>query len=206
VRALVRALLFGFVRLMVGAHGRWLAGADNDGQKTQRIYFANHGSHLDTLVVMAALPAELRARTHPVAALDYWGRNRLTRFIAVDCLGAVLIDRKSPAGSDPLEPLALMLRQGDSLVIFPEGTRGAGDVGAFKTGLYHLAKRFPGIDLVPVYLDNPQRAMPKGAALLVPLICSARFGAPLHLLAEELKTDFLERARSMLIAQKEAQP
>lgn len=199
--ALVRALLLGLVRLLVGAHARWLGCAPEPGR---RIYYANHGSHLDTLVITAALPAELRARIHPVAAMDYWGRSRLTRFIAVDCLRAVLVDRRPKPSADPLAPMAEVLDAGGSLVIFPEGTRGDDVIGAFKAGLHHLARRFPDVELVPVYLDNPRRAMPKGAALLVPLICSVRFGTPLKLEAEEVKAAFLARTRSALLALKEA--
>jgi 1-acyl-sn-glycerol-3-phosphate acyltransferase len=194
---LVRALLLGLVRLLVGAHARWQGCAP---EPNRRIYYANHGSHLDTLVIMSALPAALRARTHPVAAADYWGRNALTRFVAIGCLGGVLVDRAPRSGHDPLAPLADVLEAGESLVIFPEGTRGGEGIGPFKAGLHHLARRFPDAELVPVWLDNPRRAMPKGAALLVPLICTVRFGTPLTLEADEAKAAFLERARSALLA------
>ena len=153
------------------------------------------------MVIVAALPAELRSETHPVAALDYWGVSALRRFIAVECLNAVLIDRSGQSSTDPLQPPAELLAAGHSLILFPEGTRGAdGDVGRFRSGLYNLVQRFPQAELVPVYLDNPRRVMPKGSFLIVPLICTARFGAPLIPDPGEDREQFLVRARSALMA------
>jgi len=153
------------------------------------------------LVIVAALPTELRSETHPVAALDYWGVSALRRFIAVECLNAVLIDRSGQSSTDPLQPPAELLAAGHSLILFPEGTRGAdGDVGRFRSGLYNLVQRFPQAELVPVYLDNPRRVMPKGSFLIVPLICTARFGAPLIPDPGEDREQFLVRARSALMA------
>jgi 1-acyl-sn-glycerol-3-phosphate acyltransferase len=199
IMALFRRLMVALVRGLVGARADW-QGAEP--VERCRIYFANHQSHMDTLVIMASLPAPLRAVTHPVAALDYWGRTRLTRFIAQDCLHAILIDRKADKTKvDPLEPLGAVLARGQSLVIFPEGTRGTGEaIGPFKSGLFHLAERFPEAELVPVYLDNLARVMPKGSLLLVPITVTARFGAPLRLAPGEDKGAFLERARAAVVA------
>jgi 1-acyl-sn-glycerol-3-phosphate acyltransferase len=153
--------LLGVVRLLAGAHADWQGCAS---QPRQRIYFANHTGHFDTLVMVASLPVELRAETHPVAALDYWGASGLRRFITVECLNAVLIDRSGQSSADPLELPAEFLARGHSLILFPEGTRGAdGNTGRFGSGLYNLAQRFPLAELVPVYLDNPRRVMPKGS-------------------------------------------
>jgi 1-acyl-sn-glycerol-3-phosphate acyltransferase len=102
---------------------------------------------------------------------------------------------------DPLEPLVQALTNGDSLVIFPEGTRSnKGLPQAFKSGLFHLAEQFPGVQLVPVWIDNVQRVMPKGEVVPVPILCTATFGAPLYLNAGEDKRVFLERARNAVIA------
>jgi 1-acyl-sn-glycerol-3-phosphate acyltransferase len=196
--ALYRSALLGLVRLLVGAHADWQG---SQPMQRQRIYYANHTSHFDTLVVVASLPSDLRPETHPVAALDYWGVSALRRFIAVECLNAVLIDRSGHGSTDPLQPLAELLARGHSLILFPEGTRGAdGTVGAFRSGIYNLARRFPEAELVPVYLDNPSRVMPKGSFLIVPLICTARFGSPMTLGATEERAEFLARARAALIA------
>lgn len=192
--AVIRAIFLGLVRLVVGAHPVWQGCAP---EPRLRIYFANHSSHLDTLTIVAALPPVLRAQTHPVAALDYWGGTALRRFIALQCLNAVLVDR-NPRAHDPLEPLGELLKAGQSLIIFPEGTRGEGAVTAFKSGLFHLARRFPEAELVPVYLDNLYRVMPKGSFLPLPLICTPRIGAPMMLSAGETRDAFLGRARAAL--------
>ena len=193
--ALVRTLLIALVRLLVGAHARWEGCAP---EPRQRIYFANHTSHLDTLAIVAAFPADLRRQVHPVAALDYWGRSRFRRFLAVECLGAVLVDRTVRPSGNPVQPLADLLAQGRSLLIFPEGTRGSGEIGPFRSGLYHLAKRYPAAEPVPVYLENLQRILPKGSCLIVPLICTLRFGAPCPLQPGETKAAYLARARDAL--------
>lgn len=191
------ALLVSVVRLLVGAYPRWLGCGPAD---TQRIYFANHTSHVDTIAIWSALPAELRRRTRAVAARDYWGGGGLKGYIAAKTLHVVLIDRQRQGDADPLAPLGAALDAGDSLILFPEGTRGAGALpGAFKSGLWHLAQRFPAVELVPVYLDNLHRAMPKGVSLPVPFTCTVRFGTPLARAAGEDKPAFLARARQAVV-------
>lgn len=191
-------LMIGSVRALLGATPRWVGGPLEPGQ---RIYFANHTSHIDTVALWSALPPDLRAKTRPVAAADYWGGNAIKRAIALKGLNAILIDRKrTDPEADPLQPLYEALERGDSLIIFPEGTRQAQiHPGPFKSGLYHLAERFPDVALVPVYLENLHRSMPKGTFFPVPLICTVRFGAPLRRLGREDKSAFLERARHSVI-------
>ncbi len=193
------ALLVGLVRLLVGAYPRWLGCGP---EEVQRIYFANHTSHIDTLAIWAALPRGLRRHTRPVAARDYWGRGGLKSYIALKGLNAVLIERaRTEQRGDPLEPLYAALAAGDSLIIFPEGTRGAEALpGPFRSGLFHLGSRFPAVQLVPVYLENLHRAMPKGISLPIPLTCTVRFGAPLPRATGEDKAAFLERARGAVVA------
>lgn len=185
-------------RLLVGAYPQWKGCAPT---AAQRIYFANHSSHMDTVVLWAALPRTLRANTRPVAAKDYWDKGALKRRIAIDELNVVLIDRNRAAGNDPLDPLREALANGFSLIIFPEGTRSPQALpGPFKSGLYHLASEYPQVELIPVYLENLHRSMPKGELLPVPTISSVRFGAPVALRQGEDKDAFLERARAAVIA------
>ena len=191
-------LLVGVVKLLVGAYARWIGTRPTD---AQRIYFANHTSHIDTLAIWSSLPRGLRSHTRPIAARDYWGRG-LKKYIATRCFGAVLIDRaREDTRVDPLDPLREALRAGDSLIIFPEGTRGNSAVPArFRSGLFRLAGEFPAVELIPVYLDNLHRSLPKGALLPVPVVCTVRFGAPLVRIGSEEKEAFLERARQAVIA------
>ena len=197
---IVRLSLIGLVKLLVGAQARWLGDAPNVTKtQTQNIYFTNHSSHLDTLALWAALPAQMRAKARPVAAKDYWGNGVIKRFIALQVLNAVMIEREN--SRDPLAPLMAALQQGDSLIIFPEGTRRTqAEPSDFKGGLYHLAEAFPNVALIPVYLDTLHRSMPKGSTLPVPLICTVRFGRQINLQESEHKKVFLSRARDAVLA------
>jgi 1-acyl-sn-glycerol-3-phosphate acyltransferase len=198
------ALLAFIARLVTGAQGHWKGCPP---MAEQRIYFANHQSHLDWVLIWAALPHELRTRTRPIAARDYWAGSPFRRWLTTEVFHAVYVDRSRSANpdQDPLEPLVAALEQGDSLVIFPEGTRSAkGEPMPFKSGLYHLAQQFPGVQLVPAWIDNVQRVMPKGEVVPVPVLCTVTFGAPLRLEEGEDKRVFLDRAREAVIAQRPA--
>jgi protein-tyrosine phosphatase/1-acyl-sn-glycerol-3-phosphate acyltransferase/membrane-associated phospholipid phosphatase len=177
----------------------------------QRIYFANHGSHLDCPAVWASLPPDVRAATRPVAGRDYWDRGALRRYVARQVFRAVLVDRRDADAETSrdavvdlarrnVERAARALATGASLIIFPEGTRGDGvDIAPFKSGLYHLCRLRPDVELVPVFLENMHRILPKGEALPVPVIGSVTFGRPLRLRAGEEKHAFLARARRALV-------
>jgi len=185
-------------RLITGAQGHWLGCPP---KAEQRIYFANHQSHLDWVLIWAALPRDLRAQTRPIAARDYWTKTPFKQWLTGAVFNAVYVNRQRTDDQDPLEPLAQALQQGDSLVIFPEGTRSSsGETMPFKSGLFHLAEQFPGVQLIPAWIDNVQRVMPKGEVVPVPILCSVTFGAPLTLEPGEDKRAFLERARAAVLA------
>lgn len=307
-------MLLGLVRLLTGAQARWFGCPP---KAEQRIYFANHQSHVDLVMIWAALPEELRSITRPIAARDYWTNTPLKRWITTEVFNAVYLERAggpapatpamptapvaaAPAGGerieptfdlptapatppanvptsaggeaatpppalpveagveadtmastlptasrsevqgeldlpaplpsapvaspvtaptdapdahagaaplpelrpdDPLLPLVEALRSGDSIIIFPEGTRGhTGTPQKFKSGLYTLARLFPEVVLVPAWIDNVQRVMPKGEVVPVPILCSVTFGAPVKLGAGEERRAFLDRAREAVIA------
>jgi 1-acyl-sn-glycerol-3-phosphate acyltransferase len=186
-------LLAGLAKLLSGASVRWI---DCQPDTCQRVYFANHTSHLDALVLWSSLPRELQSLTRPVAAKDYWDRGPIRRHIAKS-FNVLLIDRtKIKVHQSPVE---MMLREiGDrySLIVFPEGGRSSGDdVGEFKSGLYYLGKKRPDLELVPVHMENLNRVLPRGEVLPVPLLSCISIGAPIWLEAGESKTDFLRRAR-----------
>lgn len=190
-------LLSAVARLITGAQGHWKGCAP---KAEQRIYFANHQSHLDWVLIWAALPQELRAVTRPIAARDYWTASRLRHWLTREVFHAVYVNRQRTDDQDPLEPLLQALEHGDSLVIFPEGTRSNNGLPQpFKSGLYHLAERFPQVPLVPAWIDNVQRVMPKGEVVPVPILCTVTFGAPLTLQPGEDKRAFLERARAAVV-------
>jgi 1-acyl-sn-glycerol-3-phosphate acyltransferase len=169
----------------------------------QRVYFANHSSNGDFVLLWTVLPAPMRRQTRPVAALDYWLTSPLRAFIGREVFNAVLIDRRPEARtSDPVAQMVEALDQGASLILFPEGQRNGSDTPLlpFKSGLYHLAKARPEVDLVPVWIANLNRVMPKGEIIPVPLICTLTFGAPLHLAPDEAKDSFLSRASDALLS------
>jgi 1-acyl-sn-glycerol-3-phosphate acyltransferase len=293
-------LLLGIVRLLTGAQARWYGCPP---KAEQRIYFANHQSHADLVMIWAALPEELRSITRPIAARDYWANTPFKRWITTEVFNAVYVERAAtapvvpvapnasaapadvpapalapaasraaaaspaeriepsmepllpmslpfadasvevmnevqgqldlpapppppppappspapeappaatqpetppadaPPAADPLAPLIEALRSGDSIIIFPEGTRGhTGEPQKFKSGLYALATMFPEVVLVPAWIDNVQRVMPKGEIVPVPILCSVTFGAPLRVEEGEERRPFLDRARAAVIA------
>jgi 1-acyl-sn-glycerol-3-phosphate acyltransferase len=200
----IASILAAVARGITGVQVQW-AGCEPD--ERQRIYFANHSSHLDFVVLWSALPPGIRAKTRPIAAKDYWEKSRLRRYLAEKVFKAVLIDRGGTGKSHHAEEghmaartliddLALALGDKHSMIFFPEGTRGNGDeVGPFRSGLFHLAHRRPDVQLVPAYLENLNRILPKGEFVPVPMLSLLTFGEPIQMKPDEHKDEFLERAR-----------
>lgn len=169
----------------------------------QRVYYANHCSNGDFVLLWTALPAPLRRRTRPVAAADYWLTSPLRTFIGRHVFNAVLIDRRPDRRTeDPVAQMGAALDEGCSLILFPEGQRNTTDLPLlpFKSGIYHLARAHPAVDLVPVWIANLNRVMPKGEIVPVPLICTLLFGDPVHIAEGEEKEAFLSRATAALLA------
>jgi 1-acyl-sn-glycerol-3-phosphate acyltransferase len=169
----------------------------------QRVYFANHTSNGDFVLIWTVLPTHLKTLTRPVAAADYWLTSPIRSFIGRDVFNAVLIDRRPEARTaDPVAQMIAAADDGASLIVFPEGQRNMTQdtLLPFKTGLYHFARQRPDIDLVPVWIANLNRVMPKGEVIPIPLICTVTFGAPLHIAEGEAKDDFLARAAAALRA------
>jgi 1-acyl-sn-glycerol-3-phosphate acyltransferase len=205
----IASLLAAVARGISGVQVQW-AGCEPD--ERQRIYFANHSSHLDFVVLWSALPSEIRAKTRPIAAKDYWEATPLRRYLAQNVFHAAFLERgssnktKDPedghfVGRHLIEEMAEALGTENSLILFPEGTRGTGEkVGPFRSGLYHLSLRRPDVELVPAYLENLNRILPKGEFLPVPMLSLLTFGKPLHVQPDETRDAFLERAHEAVVS------
>jgi 1-acyl-sn-glycerol-3-phosphate acyltransferase len=195
----VAAVLASLARWVSGVHVHWLW---RPVETRPRVYFANHSSHLDTLVLWGALPTAVRSVTRPVAAEAYWQQSALRSFLATRVFRSVLIPRPDAGlfgGRGTLAPMLRELDRGGSLILFPEGTRSNGqEVSEFKGGLYQLCRERSGLEVVPVYLENLSRVLPKGEFLPIPAASSVTFGEPLRLLSGEARSDFLSRARQAL--------
>ncbi len=174
--------------------GSHIAGAE------QCIFVANHASHLDAALILAMLPAMRRCRVRPVAAADYWTSNAIRRYLIHSIFRGVLVEREG-GGLNPLEPVACALRQGNSLIVFPEGTRGPGGaLQPLKPGIYHLARWFPDVNIVPVWIADSHRILPKGFAVPVPRRCSITFGAPMRWPEAQSQDEVLSAIRAAMEA------
>lgn len=200
IAGLCASVITALARLVTGVRGEWRGG---ESRPRARIYFANHNSHLDFVLIWSVLPRALRQVTRPVAGADYWLKGQARRLIIERVFNAVLIDR-TPASQEhnPVTRMIAALDEGASLILFPEGTRNLTEARLlpFKSGLYHLAEARPDVELVPVWIENLNRVMPKGEIVPIPLLCTVTFGAGMQLAVGEDKGGFLERARAALLA------
>ena len=190
--------LLGLIRVLTGSQARWHGCPP---KAEQRIYFANHQSHADLVMIWAALPKELRSVTRAIAAKDYWTKTPFKQWLTTAVFNVIYVSRDRTADEDPLEPLLDALGNGDSIILFPEGTRGHfEEPQAFKAGLYNLSTKFPQAVLVPAWINNVQHVLPKGEVVPVPVLCSVTFGAPMKVEPGEECKAFLARARQAVIA------
>ena len=167
----------------------------------QRVYFANHTSHLDAPVVWAALPYTVREKTRMIAAQDYWDAGLLRRYISRKLFNAILIERENVSlKNTPIKVMMDGMADEYSIIMFPEGGRSQdGSLGEFKSGLYYLCKKRPDLELIPVYLNNMNAILPRGKTLPVPMLSRVIFGPPMWLEMDEKKDHFLERTRQAIV-------
>ena len=169
----------------------------------RKVYFANHNSHADFIMVQLALPKRWRKVARPVAGADYWLKGAFRRFLINHVFNGLLIMRN---GNDPkaiTQQMSDALAAQSSLIIFPEGTRNTDDntlLLPFKSGIYHLAHQNPDVGFVPIWINNINRVLPKNQVIPVPILCDVMIGEPLYLQADEDKDAFLQRARAAMLA------
>ncbi len=142
------------------------------------IFTANHHSHLDTGLVLSALPRKFRSKTIIAAGADYFFDKRSKAFFSALTINAVPIERKkvSRRSTDHIRKL---LGEGWNLVIFPEGGRSPDGLGQeFKAGATYLALK-EGCPLVPLHIDGTDKVLPKGSSFPKPHPCTITFGNPI---------------------------
>ena len=198
-RIFAKRTLIVLARIISGATVLWYESQPDD--SCQRVYFANHTSHLDALVIWAALPPSIREKTRMVAAQDYWDAGPIRRYIAKHIVNAVLIERENVSlKNSPIQVMVREMQNEYSLILFPEGGRSQdGTLGEFKSGLYYLCKRRPDLELIPIYLNNMNSILPRGKTLPVPMLSRVIFGPPMWLEMDERKEPFLERVRNAVV-------
>lgn len=198
---LIDQVLYFFVSFITGVRPKFEGDITFSPEK--KVYFANHASHGDFVMVWISLPKKWRKLARPVAGADYWLKGKFRRFIINNVFNGLLIMRN---GNDPkaiTQQMSAALQEGSSLIIFPEGTRNMDDdvtLLPFKSGIYHLARENPDVQFVPIWIDNINRVLPKGKFLPIPLLCEVHVGTPLSLREGETKEAFLERSRNALLA------
>jgi len=195
----VKKTLILTTRVITGSTVLWYESQPDD--SCQRVYFANHTSHLDALVIWASLPTPVRDKTRMVAAKDYWDASPARRYFAKSVFNALLINRESVSvKKTPIQIMVEEMRNEYSLILFPEGGRSQdGTLGEFKSGLYYLCKKRPDLELIPIYLNNLNSIMPRGKTLPVPMLSRVIFGPPMWLEMNERKESFLTRARDAVV-------
>ena len=167
-----------------------------------RLYYANHNSHGDFILLWVSLPYAIRKNTRPVAGSDYWMKGPVRRFLAQKVFNMLLIERGGDNPQAATERVNEALKS-SSLIIFPEGTRKTdNDVALqpFKSGLFYVAKQNSELELIPVWINNMDNVLPKGFVLPIPLLCDLYMGEPLYYQQDEEKNTFLQRAEQALLA------
>jgi len=205
MKQLLRHLFFCLVvrpviLLLLGVQVRF---ADRLPSRGPAILVANHNSHLDTAILMCLFPLRLLKWVRPVAAADYWLKNRFIAYFALNIVGIIPISRTAAgAGGDLFAPISQALEQGSIIIFFPEGTRGEPErLGKFKSGIARLAERHPMIPIIPIFLHGAGKALPRGEGLLIPFLCDVFVGDAIfwngdkHSFLPALEAKFANQAR-----------
>jgi long-chain acyl-CoA synthetase len=185
------ARLFAWVRVSGLEHLR-----DLDGPV---VFAANHQSHLDVPVILAALPGRWRARTAPAMAKEFFKAhffpeqyarrqvvtNRLNYYLAAFFFNAFPLPQREAGARQTLRYIGEVTGDGYSVIIFPEGVRSdTGEIKPFRGGIGMIASRLQ-IPVVPVRLEGVDRVLHTSWRMARPGPCSVAFGPPLHLSGDD---------------------
>ena len=159
------------------------------------LFIGNHRSYFDILLTYSRCRRltgyVAKKEMEKIPLLSTWMKNLYCLFLDRDNMRE---------GLKTILQAIDYVKNGISICIFPEGTRRPQPLPSeFKSGLWRLMRDFPDVELIPVYIENLYRAMPKGVLIPVPTICSIRFGAPLEHSPDEPKEEFLTKARQAVI-------
>ena len=161
------------------------------------IIVANHNSHMDVFALLSLFPLRRQASIHPVAAADYFLRNKVMAWFALNILNIIPISRKG-GETNPLGQCEQALRDGKILILFPEGTRGEpGKLSPLKSGLWHLSQRVPDVPIIPVWLRGTEHVMAKGNRIPLPLFIDVNIGRALRF--HDDKHRFMDELRQQLL-------
>lgn len=149
-------------------------------EKGPAILVANHNSHLDTLVMMTLFPLRMLNRIRPVAAADYFLKNRWLAWFSLNIMHIIPLRRKGgQKNRDLFQGITTALAQGDLVILYPEGSRGEPErLQKYKSGIYHLARECPDVPIYPIFMHGLGKALPKGDPILVPFFCDVFVGEP----------------------------
>ncbi len=191
-----------FVLVILGVNAR---GREFLPEQGPAIIVANHNSHLDALALMSLFPLRTIKNVYPVAAADYFLKNRWLKWFALDVIGIIPIERKAMAGQDILAPVFAALDNNGILILFPEGTRGEPEnMGKLKNGIGHILSERPDIPVIPVFFYGLGKSLPKGEIVLVPFFIDAFIGKPLKWLGNR-KAFMVELTEKLAELQQKAQ-
>tara|TARA_R110002072_G_scaffold276051_1_gene437278 strand:- start:5770 stop:6348 length:579 start_codon:yes stop_codon:yes gene_type:complete len=167
-----------FLRLVIGVQ---FQRAKHIEDLEQVIIVANHNSHLDTMILLSALPSKILHKVHPIAAGDYFNKNKVVGFLTRFFVNTLYVNRETKVKGENLDFLDKVIKEGKSIIIFPEGSRGSPDeLQQFRKGVGVILSKNPDVPFVPMFLDGVGRAMPKGEALPVPFTTKLFVGKPVY--------------------------
>lgn len=192
---LMRSLFQGFVRMYVRPK---ISGLEHIPTTGPWILASNHTSHVDTAVLFTCIPRKVQNNLHAVAAQDYFFVGGLRQHVARILFNSIPIERDSPGRRNPLRHASRALREGNGVILYPEGTRSKdGTIGPFRAGIGRLIHQHPGTVIIPAYLEGANEVMPKGRFIPIPRTVYVNFGAPLLLSADAKRASWQEVANTV---------